>query len=312
MLLLISFFLFLLSARANDECHFSKPATVTCTNLRVAPAWDSLITSSTHLLALKSSEISSNLLFSDSMEHVTACYISDSEKPLDLGESSFRSFTNLKYLSIKNNTWPVVKTNTFAGLDTLEVLVVSHSSVRELESSAFKGLTNLQNFELTFNHISVLPAFIFKPMEKLAELYLEHNGLEVLEKHSFEGLNSLETLDLSHNTLKKLDAKEFKQLSKLRNMYLSSNKIEIIKDSFELPILEFLSIKGNRLQTISKDTFGLLPSLKSLDLSSNQIGVADDEAISRMPKLTLLTLSHNECEVFANLKVNKTNTLVVC
>lgn len=297
----------------DGACRVSIPSTLRCEDVKAGPdSWQNLVTNSTHSLVLTRTATPKDSLRADNMKYITTCYITDSEEELGLGGGSFESFANLKYLTIKNNTWGSVKSNTFRGLSSLEVLVVIRNGITELESEAFDGLTNLLTMELTFNAIRVLPAFIFKS-KSLTSLYLEHNNLQTLERGCLDNLHDLELLDLSHNRIQALDASHFDQLDKLAHLYISSNRIETIEGAFQLPNLSFLSLKGNKLGVISQGMFGSLPALKSLDLSSNQISAVDDRAFSNLPELTLLTVSgNNECGVFGKLKLNRAKALLVC
>ncbi|XP_041915840.1 leucine-rich repeat-containing protein 19-like [Alosa sapidissima] len=125
-------------------------------------------------------------------------------------------------------------------------LIISHLGLISLDSSDMEFLSkfkNLTELDLSSNVISVLPDTLLPSLPALRALNLSHNNLSALEHTALSG--SLTELDLSHNHIVSLPL------------------------FGKLPSLERLHLQGNRLNTLTKETFAALEKLQLLALEDN-------------------------------------------
>lgn len=148
-----------------------------------------------------------------------------SNQEIVLADTVWHQFTNLKYLSLKNDRLKEIPAG-IGNLQNLEVLDLSGNDFKSLPSN-FNKLTNLQelylndekNFELAQN-IDILST-----LPKLKSLHIENDNLTSLPKN-INKLNHLELLYLNSNQFNQIPA-ELKEIKTLRFVDFQNNSIHI-------------------------------------------------------------------------------------
>lgn len=135
--------------------------------------------------------------------------------------------------------------NTFKGLNELQVLALSLSSVEIILRDAFTGLNNLTLLDLSQNHIYLMEDGALA-LPKLKKLDLHNNRLTTLSESVFCKLPQLKDIDLSYNTLTHIGRslecpQNLKKVSLIKNIIRDLDLVEIAM----LPRLEHLDLTGS-------------------------------------------------------------------
>lgn len=182
----------------------------------------------------------------------------------------------------------------FENSPQLFAIILSNNRIFDI-SQSFQNLKNLRLVGLGGNDIKRVSNGNFEGLEQMNFLNLSFNNIELIEAKSFRGLKNLHFLFLSGNCFKNLNgslqnlplvelfadsacldninSEDFSGLTKLTNLSLSNNNITSVDGAFrDLESLLFLNISGNKLTTLSRDTFPKNLKLKMLWLATgNQL-----------------------------------------
>ncbi|KAK2155642.1 hypothetical protein LSH36_235g04028 [Paralvinella palmiformis] len=174
--------------------------------------------------------------------------------------------------------------NGFLGVRALS-LRLERNIISELEQGSFNGLDMLQILDLSHNSLRELPAWIFDRLTKLHTLRIQYNDLSALEEWSLAGIPQLYELDLSGNSFRAVPTAALCKISNLKKLILRRNILHIISPyAFYALSLDYLDLGSNRVAlVIDPDAFcGLDPRVVGIES-----GVIDWEG------LTTLRLDHS-------------------
>ena len=157
--------------------------------------------------------------------------------------------------------------------EQIQVLILDHNNIERLTRDIFvSSMPNLQKIFLKSCGIQSVDQDTFRHLKILIEVDLSDNNMTSLGTNTFAGNNRLKTLNLSNNPITNLTAFQFPPLPHIKTMYFSNCLIQHI-DSTALANLadsvETISLKGNRLTSLSEEVFLSTTSLKSLQLNNN-------------------------------------------
>lgn len=159
-----------------------------------------------------------------------------SNQKISLDDIDWSVFSNLEYLSLKNDNLTVVP-------------------------EGLSKLTNLKKLDLSGNNFKVLPKTL-KSLSKLEVLYLNDEKQFDLEKSMdvLSNLDNLKELHLENDKLQTLP-KQFDKMKSLEILYLNDNDfMELPKQIMQLDHLRFLDFKNNKvdanLQELKNLNFG--------------------------------------------------------
>ncbi|KAM6911246.1 transforming growth factor beta activator LRRC32-like isoform 1-T2 [Lycodopsis pacificus] len=157
------------------------------------------------------------------------------------------------------------------GVQTLDL---SRNQVQNLTRETLAYHTGFRHLNLHSNKIHFIQPGLFKDMTDLKVLDLSRNHLNVfaLSKINIGPLTAVESLDLSSNGL----------YTGMSDYFLADS-----------PSLENLSLNGNSITKIAKNTFNGSSSLRKIGLHNNVILEIEDDAFDSLNRLTELDLSKN-------------------
>lgn len=211
---------------------------------------------------------------------------------------SIRSYDNLKdtisldILSPTNLTRiPSFILQKFPKLRHLRMI---NTGITSLSSDSFAAGHRLMQIDLRRNRIgSNVPTNVFANLNSLEDVNLAYNKISRIEPRAFDSVPALKILFLSNNLLQSINSDDFAGAKNLQELFLDSNVIERIEaNAFDLPKLEILSLKDNRLKSLPNNIFENLTKLERIDLSHNDI-VEIDDLFKNCDQLYSLSLSHN-------------------
>lgn len=183
--------------------------------------------------------------------------------------------------------------------------IVINCNNRQLTSLPDLRLKNyntvVEEINLSDNLITEIPAFSFNhsSFKHLKSIDLSRNPIERLHHDSFTGLE----LSLTELILEDLTSNDFyfvslnlEIFSNLETVVVSHFKDQFLPDNYfkNLTKIKKISLTDGSLYTILPNTFSdQHDSLEELDLSKNDLDEVPTVALSKLQKLTSLSLSHN-------------------
>uniref|UniRef100_A0AAQ4RAA4 Relaxin family peptide receptor 1 n=1 Tax=Gasterosteus aculeatus aculeatus TaxID=481459 RepID=A0AAQ4RAA4_GASAC len=180
---------------------------------------------------------------------------------------------NVTMMSLQRNHLQKLKANTFFKYQSLQKLYLQYNRIRDVSPDAFRGLFNLTRLYLSFNKITVLMPGVFQDLHKLEWLYFLCDTV-VLLCDACTSSRCLSLIDrvMMNNSLAKLDD-ICREMPILNWLDLEANLIETIGNvSFcSCSMLTVLVLQQNRISHIHEQAFSILQKLGELDLSSNRL-----------------------------------------
>ncbi|KAM4620580.1 transforming growth factor beta activator LRRC32 isoform 1-T3 [Polymixia lowei] len=188
----------------------------------------------------------------------------------------------------------------------IEKLDLSSNMLQNLTHEALAFHNTIHHLNLHANKIHFIQPGLFKDMKNLKVLDLSKNYLDAfaLSKTSIGPLTAIESLDLSNNGLYTGMTDYFLGDSpSLANLSLNGNSItKIAKNTFCGSLaLRKITLHNNVILEIEDGAFETLPDLTELDLSKNSITCITDFNLSQ---LKVLNLSKNSLETFRAIDSN--------
>ncbi|KAJ8394690.1 hypothetical protein AAFF_G00042900 [Aldrovandia affinis] len=177
-------------------------------------------------------------------------------------------------------------------LDT-SFLDLSTNSIRTITNSmlAGPGYTTLAGLDLSANLISKVEGGAFSKLRYLEALDLSHNFLEELMDGCFQGL-PLAEVDLSNNRLRELRLEVFAAKGHGRPMIVDMSNNQVAKVSRDPqtgpPNLQSLTLAGNQLTSVPR--LQGVP-LRYLSLDGNPIAAIQRDSFAELKDLVHLSLS---------------------
>lgn len=212
-------------------------------------------------------------------------------------EFVFNQTKLLTEIKLTNNSIQNFFKNSFAGLQDLRILDLSHNQVSEIDAGSF-NCPQLNHLNLSYNCLTEIDDNTFQGASQLQSLDLSYNGIGKISKNSFAGLLELKTLYLSGNEIESISHETFRH-PMLTHLFMEANKLKKLPNfAFKgAPNLQKLVLRDNDIEEISESAFWGLTKLKTLGLKSNKISVITNELFKDLRSMTELNLSHNHIRV---------------
>ncbi|XP_076876201.1 transforming growth factor beta activator LRRC32 [Brachyhypopomus gauderio] len=146
------------------------------------------------------------------------------------------------------------------------------------------------------------------------QLNLHSNRIEFIQPGLFRSMSHLQVLDLSRNQLDLYAALKIAvgPLTFVQKLDLSGNGLYTdMSDTFlgDAPALTNLSLNGNSITKIGKDTFIGTPALRNIDLHNNVILEIEEGTFESLPHLAELDLSMNSISCITDFNLYQLNSL---
>ncbi|XP_073685722.1 transforming growth factor beta activator LRRC32 [Garra rufa] len=173
---------------------------------------------------------------------------------------------------------------------SIHLLDLSQNLLQNLTEQELPGLSNIRRLNLHANKIQFIQPGLFQNMSRLELLDLSENSLDLYAalKTYIGPLTSVRHLDLSGNGL----------FTDMSDYFLS-----------DAPLLSNLSLEGNSITKISKDTFNRSQALTNIDLHNNVIIEIEEGAFESLARLSELDLSVNSISCITDFNLVQLKTL---
>lgn len=272
-------------------------------------------------ISLTELSLAGNPLTSFSTNDDSLLIVSNSIRMLDLshckitkvtGQQVLQGMKELTHLNLSSNH---IRSMSDIISDSLMILDLSHNRLTNLLPDMLLSLPSLIFLDLSRNHRISLQnkqgEYVVSPSLKRIDLsycnmdeielegfpaltsaILRGNMIRQLTKESFINTKVIEKLDLSENFINSVDPSTFSKLKHLKKLNLSINMIpRIERDTFkDNELLTWLDLSRNTINRFNRISS---QSLAHLNLTYCQITLVDPDALSGMPELVRLDLSHN-------------------
>lgn len=242
---------------------------------------------------------------------------------------------NLLEIDLSYNAIEKVTSQTFSGLELVQLINLSSNKIKCLEKTSFYNLPYLTYIDLTYNQLRNLSESVFEFLPNLLSIDLMFNNLFTFSLKCFKHVSNTTTpmsinisnnainhfdgelntylyiysLDASNNQLN--DPQAFKNIGySLRILYLNGNNLSALGNHAfgDLPFLEILNLAHNNITAVRRRSFQGLTNLQELDVSNNRIETLNVEQFSNLKKLRFLKLNDNHVkglprDVFLNTRI---------
>ncbi|XP_063923750.1 vasorin-like [Zophobas morio] len=215
---------------------------------------------------------------------------------------AFKKLPVLSHLDFGENSLEEIQSGTFVDLQSCHYINVSSNQISVLEVGAFRNLSNLSRLYLSKNKIDKVERGVFDNVT-VRILDLSQNVVSKLEDGFLDNVLPVKGLNvylvLSDNKLEEVNPRVFNH-SYITHLYLANNSVSSLRlgDFQNLPKLEYLQLRGNKLENI-ENVFNNM-KLISLDLSHNEISFIASDAFRNMTKLRIVRLNHNKIKFWDN------------
>ncbi|XP_078365430.1 uncharacterized protein LOC144649736 isoform X1 [Oculina patagonica] len=223
-----------------------------------------------------------------------------------ISDSCFKTLIGLKNLDLKGNRLKNISSETFRGLKKLRYLYLEDNNIRFVEPGVFQDLGSLTALHLERNNISELANGTFRGLNALTKLYLTDNRIRHIAPWAFMDVKTLNSLFLDGNNISEINNYTLEGLQyKTMEISLENNCIKTLAPgTFDIfgksRLFRYLSIAGNKLETLENKTFSGLRYLIDLHLENNNIQVIDVTAFYRMTSIITIKLNGNRLRNITN------------
>ncbi|KAH9371652.1 hypothetical protein HPB48_016047 [Haemaphysalis longicornis] len=198
---------------------------------------------------------------------------------------------------VEFNFWPGSRNRNSSAVQ----LITSGSNVTLLRDRDLCGFPNLRELNMDGCHLKMLLGSPFICLKKLQVLSLRENKIPELNEATLAGLTRLLVFNLNRNRLTVLNGTNVLiPLVSLRVLDISFNSIQqlhVDKPLNSSP--EVLFAQHNRIKKWTPPTFSRMTKLKMLDLSHNELAWLDNEMFLDLNGTKNVSLSYNPWDCYS-------------
>lgn len=209
----------------------------------------------------------------------------------------WRNMSDLKYLSLAENSLEGTIPETLEGLSTLEELRLHANSLDGTVPTEIGRLTNLQSLSLHANGLRGQMPSELGTLEALQYLWMSSNNFTGAVPSEIGRLGHLRYLWFANNSVEQIPA-ELGELASLRSIDGSNNSIadRLPYALGKLRNLRVMKFGHNRIRATIPDALGSCVSLVLLELQHNQLVGPVPVSFGALEELTSLDMSYNLLE----------------
>ncbi|KAG8230751.1 hypothetical protein J437_LFUL009811 [Ladona fulva] len=204
---------------------------------------------------------------------------------------------SVEHLSLAKNDIPVIRSDAFAGLRSLQKLQLDGNNISVIRPFAFRGLPRLRELSITNAPLQALSQFAFAGLQNVTRILLPHNKIARIEGYAFAGTSNVRLLLLSHNPLLRIERAAFAGLSHVERLVLPAGIRSIDPDAFNglrsvgLLRMAFMDLSPPGLRS---HTFRGLARVAVLAIHESDLGVLRAGAFEGLAAVGSLDLVGNK------------------
>ena len=194
--------------------------------------------------------------------------------------------SNIILFQATNNKLQVIKSGTFTGMHSLEMLYLGNNNIHTIEPGSFP--LSLKILNLTGNKLRTINTQ-FNNLNSLEYLVITHNHITDFAKGALKNLPNLITLNLCHNDIRRIPPNTFYYLRNLEDLILCRNNLNIDFRKSN-PFSGLVKLKGLDL------AYNNISSIDGLLTSSQRERCSSAQLVCKTPlfrHLSELYLTHN-------------------
>ena len=175
---------------------------------------------------------------------------------------------------------------------------MSGNLLDQIDTGSFAQLEILEEVDLSHNMITTIKNGAFDRIPHLKRLHLQGNELVNYKGDIYTGMGNdteLEYLDLSDNEINYLYPESFSFHPYLKWVNFARNRLPFFPTQFikGLNYLQYLNLEQNQISSLEDDDFANMPRMRTLKLARNAIGPISETAFQNSSQLQYIDLSHN-------------------
>jgi Leucine-rich repeat (LRR) protein len=183
---------------------------------------------------------------------------------------------NLLEIDISYNAIEKIVSQTFSGLELLQLINLSSNKIKCIERSSFSNLPYLTFIDLTYNQLKNLSESVFEFLPNLLTIDVMFNNLVTFSLKCFKHVSNSTTpmsINISNNAINHFDG-ELSTYLYIYSLDVSNNQLSDSQAFKNIGYsLRILYLNGNNLSTLGNHAFGDLPILEVLNLARNNISL---------------------------------------
>ncbi|VDN56183.1 unnamed protein product [Dracunculus medinensis] len=127
------------------------------------------------------------------------------------------------FLDLRNNRIVKISKKSFAGLQNLRILHVSHNHIRSIDHDAFDAIPSIRRFFAAGNRLQILRSFSSNPLKELNEADFHSNHIRLIHSTFIDNLPNVESINLAQNHLQNLPDNLFQ--SSIHSINMEGNPV---------------------------------------------------------------------------------------
>jgi Leucine-rich repeat (LRR) protein len=235
----------------------------------------------------------SNHLAGRNDSQVTAFEVGNTTTLNFFPSSILTQFSRIRYLLLDHSG--LTELTPFVGCQSVVVMFIRYSAIRNVPSGIFDTCENLQVLDLSDNEIETIDDDAFENLGQLLELDINHNRLTRIQSGLLRNQVILEELNFRYNEISEIEDGAFSTLSTLITFYLRNNRLtEIRPEMFGDDIsLVFFNLNENLLTSVPRLP-SRAPRIKYIYLAKNLIAeINEGDFTFAYSNITNIDLSEN-------------------
>ncbi|XP_060531145.1 chondroadherin-like isoform X2 [Cylas formicarius] len=205
--------------------------------------------------------------------------------------------STVEHLSLTRNHFPIIKSDSFAGLRYLRKLSLDGNNISIIKPFAFRGLPRLRDLSIQQTPLETVAQFAFAGLQNITSIYLSHNKIRRVEGYAFAGTTNLRSLVLTNNPITKLDSNAFSGLTNVERISFPSGIRVLEPDCFNgLDTVGYIKLAFMDLPGLKRGIFRGLTNINVLSIQESDLGNIDGDAFDEMTYVRTLNFLNNKID----------------
>ncbi|XP_022184231.1 chondroadherin [Nilaparvata lugens] len=218
----------------------------------------------------------------------------------------------VEHLSLTKNTFPIIKSDAFAGLRSLKKLSLDGNNITTIKPFAFRGLPKLRELSIQHTPLATVAQFAFAGLQNITAILLGHNKIQKVEGFAFAGTSNVRLILLSSNPIQKIESSAFSGLTNIEHLILPSGIKVLEPDAFtNLDAVGLIKLPFMDLGSLQKHTFRGLTHVHVLSIQESDLGVIQSGAFEGMTHIGSLNLLNNKIDAIQELHIHNSNKVKI-